>query len=62
MAFVAIKIERMDAVREWDGRLARQLWSGRDGRDARPTLLPAAYFHRNPSGRGESNAISGAGH
>jgi hypothetical protein len=50
MSFAAIKIERMGALRVWDGRLAR------------PTLLPAAYLHRNPSGRGESHAISGTGH
>ena len=62
MAFVAIKIERMGAVREWDGRLARLFLSKADGRDARPTLLPAIYFHRNPYSRGESNAISGTGH
>lgn len=24
----------------WDGRLARQSWNGKDGRDARPTLTP----------------------
>jgi hypothetical protein len=53
MAFVAIRIE-------WDGRLARHLWNGRDGRVARLTLLPPAYFHRNPSGPG--HAISGTGH
>jgi hypothetical protein len=50
MAFAAMKIE-------WDGRLTRYLWNGIDGRDARPTLLPAAYFDRN-----ESHVISGAGH
>jgi hypothetical protein len=49
MAFVAIK--------EWDGRLARHLWNGRDRRDARPTLLPPTYFHR-----GDSHAISATGH
>ena len=41
MTFIAIKIE-------WDGRLARHLWNGRDGRDARPTLLPpvGCYWER----------------
>ena len=44
-------------MREWDGRLACRFRFKSDGRDARPTLLPAAYFDRN-----EGHAISGTGH
>ena len=50
MAFVAIKIE-------WDGRLARHLWNGEDGRDARPTLWSPAYFIQ-PFGRSPSSFSS----
>jgi hypothetical protein len=50
MIFVAIKIGRRQE--SGTGVSARHFRFKSDGRDARPTPQPPAYFDRNPSGRG----------